>query len=272
MSESYITREYRPDDIPALTELWMRVFGDSREFVEGYFRMLPDFGSCVLTECGGRVIAEAGVITGLELQKASGGAPECGYIYAVAVDPEFRGQGFGREIVRAARDKAIEREAYIICTLPADDSLYDFYSACAGLEPALYRETYSLPAKPVEMTMKLTATEYMFFREDLLRGKTFLRPSFFTADFLRFACECGGGGLYASMSGICTASVEDGICFCREVIAASKADCDAVAASVAFELGCKKAVYCLPAESGERFIAADPGKVPADTVWNIAFE
>lgn len=269
-----ITREYSSDDIPALTELWVRVFGDTEEFVSGFFRMLPDFGSCVLMECEGRIIAEASVITGFELQLAKGGAPECGYIYAVAVDEAFRGRGLGKELVKAAVGLAREREAYIICTLPANAELYGFYADAAGLAPALCRESYELPAKSVQMTMKLSATEYTFYREDMLRGRTFLRPSFFTMDFQRFLCESSGGGLFAAMNGICTAVVdaESSTCICHEIIAATKADCDEIAASVAAGLGCRRAKYYLPSLTGESFISAAPGRIPADAVWNLAFE
>lgn len=274
MADEIITREYTPDDIPALTALWTRVFGDTEEFVSGFFRMLPNMGSCVLMEAGEKVIAEASVITGFELQLAKGGAPECGYIYAVAVDETFRGRGLGKELVEAAVRLAREREAFIICTLPASGTLYEFYSDAAGLVPALRRESYELPAKSVQLTMKLTATEYTFYREDMLRGRTFLRPSFFTMDFQRFLCENAGGGLYAAMNGICTAVVDknESTCICHEIIAATKADCDEIAASIAAELGCRKARYWLSSVSGDSFIAAEPGKIPPDAVWNLAFE
>lgn len=273
-SPDIVTREYTSGDVPALTELWVRVFGDTEEFVSGFFRMLPDMGSCVLIEKNGRIIAEACVITGFELQLAGGGASECGYIYAVAVDGAFRGRGIGKALVKAAARLARDRGARIVCTLPATAELYGFYSGAAGLVPALSRVSYELPAKPARAVSKLTASEYSLRREDMLLGRTFLRPSSFTMDFQRFLCESSGGGLYAAASGICTAVVDEGslTCICHEIIAATKAECDEIAASVAAGLGCTGARYSLPSLSGESFIAAEPGKIPPDAVWNLAFE
>ncbi len=37
-----IVREYRPEDIPALSALWARVFGDSVALIGDFFRLLPD--------------------------------------------------------------------------------------------------------------------------------------------------------------------------------------------------------------------------------------
>ena len=269
-----ITRVYTPRDVPALSELWIRVFGDSEEFVSGFFRMLPDIGSCVLMEKEGRVIAMASVITGSELKLADGSSSICGYIYAVAVDEAFRSLGLGKGLVKAAAKLGRERGAGIICTLPATEELYGFYSDAAGLVPALRRVSYDLPAKPSSMTMKLTSTEYNFYRESMLRGRTYLRPSSYTMDFQRFLCESSGGGLYAAANGICTAVVDEGgsTCICHEIIAATKADCDETASAVAAELGCERARYYLPSLSGESFIAAEPGKIPPDAVWNLAFE
>ena len=276
-SESLNIREYCQEDIPNLVSLWSSTFGDSPEFVEGFFRFLPDMGTCILLEKNGELLAEASVISGFEITSPGGGeGPVCGYIYAVAVREDCRGKGYGRLITKAAYEKALEREAEIVCTLPADEELYDFYRSVLGFEPALYRKAYETQASKSEMTMKLSATEYSMFRNSMLAG-TQLHPSFFTMDFVRFLCEISGGGLYASESGICTAVKEDdGSCVIHELICRDESKAKDIAASVADTLGCVRAVYYLPAEKdtegSEKYIAAEPGKIPQNCHWGIALE
>ena len=264
-------REYRKEDIPELVRLWAECFEGPERFAEKFFTMLPDFGSCVIMENEeGKVIAMASVIAGHELQ--FGGSikkPVCGYIYGVAVEKACRGKGYGKEISKAAYELAKKRESMIVALNPASPELFGFYETSLGMHPVLYREKHSVPAGDVEMTMKLSTTEYNLMREEFLRGKTFLRLSFFATDFLRVLCEDFGGGLYASMSGICACTAEDGVCTVYEVLSQ---DPVATAASAAHALGCREAVYYLPSEHGEPFIASDSDKIPADTIWNITYE
>lgn len=264
-------REYKGiNDLPGLKKLWIDVFEDPEKFVDDFFEALPDIGSCVLGEEDGKIIAMASVIAGQELQFAgSVKATECGYIYAVAVDENHRGKGYGKKITKAAYELALKREAGIVCTLPASSSLYSFYADALGFETALYREKHEVPSNDLEMTMKLSSTEYNMMREGLLNGKTFLRLSPYAMRFLMHLCEDFEGGLYASMSGICTAIKKEDTCIICEIISRNP---DVSAASVAYTLGCKKAVYYLPSTKGEPFIAADPGKIPKESVWNIAYE
>lgn len=264
------TREYKLRDLKEIKSLWLRCFNDTEEFVDGFFERLHDMGSCVVGEEGGRIVAMASVLCGQELQ--FGGSlrtPECGYIYALAVDEHYRGKGLGESIAKAAYDLALKREAAIVCTLPADEKLYSFYEKTLGFKPVLFRERYEIDASDAEMTMELNATEYNMMREDLLRGSTYLRLSYFSMDFLSFLCKSYGGGLYAGMSGICACTVDGETCVISEIISQNPKD---TAASVAAKLGCKKAVYYMPSTAGQAFIASDSTAVPIDTLWNIAYE
>jgi Acetyltransferases len=187
-AEKYTVREYREEDIPALVDLWVDVFGDSRHFVEEFFRLLPNMGSCILLEDETGICAEASVITGCDiLSPGVAEGPVIGYIYAVAVKESVRGKGYGEEICRSAYALAEKREADIVCTLPADAGLYDFYAKALGFECVLHRKRCEIPASPDEMTMKLTATEYSMFRNSMLSERRHLHPSFFTMEFVKNA-------------------------------------------------------------------------------------
>ena len=266
-------RDYEKKDIEALTKLWKSAFGDPESFISTFFEMLPDMGSCIVGEEDGQIVAMASVIAGQELQY--GGSikkPVVGYIYAVAVDEAHRGKGYGEQISKAAYDLALRREATIVCTLPAGETLYDFYADTLGFETALYRKKYEVKSDNSEMTMKLTATEYLMMKEGLLAGKSFLRLSPYAMRFFEVLCSSFGGGLYASMSGICAAEKKDDTCIIYEMISQKP---DETAKSIAWTLGCEKAEYYLPCsekDGGEKFIMADKGKIMSDAVWNIAYE
>ena len=120
--------------------------------------------------------------------------------------------------------------------------------------------------------MEMSSTEYLHWRDALLQGRAFLRPSNPTMEFARRFCACFGGGLYACGSGICAAYLDGDTCVIKELITRESADCDAIAASVGQLLGAKKSVYYLPAREGEAYLAAPPGSVPADCVWNLTLD
>ena len=93
-----------------------------------------------------------------------------------------------------------------------------------------------------------------------------------TMEFMRRFCKFYGGGLYAAAGGLCTAELDGDTCLIKELIADTPECCDAIAASVGASLGAKTCTCYLPAAEGDAYIAAPPGTVPADCVWNLAFD
>ena len=85
-------------------------------------------------------------------------------------------------------------------------------------------------------------------------------------------CQSLGGGLYACSSGICAAYREGETCVIKELITNQPEDAALIAASVGAELKAKVAVWYLPAREGEAYLAAKPGSIPADCVWNLTFD
>ena len=74
------------------------------------------------------------------------------------------------------------------------------------------------------------------------------------------------------MYGICTAELDGDVCLVKEIITRSPEDYETIAASVGKQLGAKKSIYYLPSREGESYIAAQPGSIPADCVWNLSFD
>ena len=267
-----IIREYSPSDVPALISLWEDTFGDSKEFISDFFDMLPQMGTCILAERNGTIIAEASVITELEIISDVGMVfGKCAYIYAVAADKKHRGEGLGIDVSRAAYNYAKDHGIEIICTLPADNGLYSFYNKACGFDSSLHRRKYTVPAWELGSAEKIDYSEYISLREKMLIG-THMKPSAPVMKFADKLCKYYGGGLYSSESGICMAQVEGNICIIYEIISSSDKSAESLAADTAAVLGCLGAVYYLPDENGEKYIAFESGKIPEKTFWGIAFE
>ena len=267
-------REYEPADIPALTALWARTFGDSEGLIGAFFRLLPDMGSGAVAVKDGQVIGAAYVITGLELAGAGAKPPVCGYIYAVAVDEAHRHLGAGRALTLAAAQLGRGRGAEIICTLPAELSLYGWYRDILGVDCALRRKTHFIRSAAVDPCMKLSASEYGLWRENMLMGRAHLRLSCSSLEFARLLCEEYGGGLFACGSGIAAAFKDESRGIIRELICRDDGERDHVAASIGAALGTEHVLVFEPASGGEGepYIAALPGAVPPDCIWNLSFD
>lgn len=268
----YTIREYRAGDVPALSLLWRDVFGDPLGFTAEFYALLPDMGSAVVAEADGKLVGAAHVLNGFELVGKKKKPPVVGYLYAVMVAPAYRGLGIGKALTSDAAQLAKKRESAFVCTLPADAPLYGWYHRILGVECALRRERRETRCAPLEPVGELSATEYLLWRETLLKGKCYLRPSQPTMEFMRRFCRFFGGGLYACGSGICAAEMDGDLCVVKELITPVPEDCERIAASVGAQLGAKKCEYLLPAREGESYIAAPPGVIPADCVWNLSFD
>ena len=273
-------REYKVFDVPAMRRLWHEIFGDPEELTDIFYIMLPDMGSAVVAVEDKKVIGMANVINGMELMEKGAHYVEhvkepsvCGYIYAVAVAPEHRGRGIGKALCLEAEKLAKKRESDLVCTLPAEASLYNWYKDIMDFEPVLYRKSHETECKAHEMCMELSSTEYMMWRENMLRNSTHLHPSNPTLEWEKQFCKVFGGGLYACSSGICTAYVDGETCIIKELITVFPGDEDRIAASVGAHLGCRKAVYYQPSGSdGQPYLAALKGSIPSDCIWNLTFD
>ena len=269
--ENYLIREYCAGDVPAMSLLWRDVFGDPLGFTAEFYALLPDMGSAVVAEADGRLVGAAHVLNGFELVGKKKKPPVVGYLYAVMVAPAYRSLGIGKALTKEAATLSKRRESAFLCTLPADAPLYGWYHRLIGVDCALYRVRREIDCAPLEAAGELSATEYLLWREKLLQGRCFLRPSQPTMEFMRRFCKFFGGGLYACGSGICTAELDGDLCVVKELIAPVE-DCEKIAASVGARLGAKRCAYYLPAPEGEPYIAAPPGAVPPDCVWNLSFD
>lgn len=103
-------------------DLWQRVFGDSREFIDIFLTdgFRPENLFC--REAEGRVVSMAFVV---ELQTDYG---PTGYLYAVATDSNWRGRGFAQGVVREAIEEMRHRGYRAAMLIPSHPKLKEFYA------------------------------------------------------------------------------------------------------------------------------------------------
>lgn len=269
-----LLREIAPEDVPALKSLWARCFGDEARVIEAFFRLLPDMGGGVAAVVDGEIAGAAYILTGQELL-VPGKLPQlCGYLYGVAVEAAYRGHGLGRALSRAAAELGGSRGAELLCTLPAERSLYGWYEEILGLSRALDRRASRVKAAPGPPCMELSAAEYQLRRESLLRGTAHARLSVHSLEFQRQLCAGYGGGFFSCGDAVAAVYREGRTALARELLCPAGVRREPIAAALAARLGAEEALLYTPARpgEGEPYLAARPGKVPGDCVWNLTFD
>ena len=261
-------REIRPEDAPGLIDLWCRVFEDPEELPAAFLRLLPGMGSGAAAFADGTLAGAAYIVTGLTV-----GNKRAAYLYAVAVHPEYRGLGLGKDLTRAACALGRTRGADFVCTLPASGSLYGWYEKLIGTRCALYRKREELPARPGPQICPLSSEAYNARREVLLRELPHMSLSDEAAEFEGISCRLFGGGLYAVGNGIAAAYREDDRAVVRELICPDPKDQRPYAAAVAAEMGCARLrLYSPGAKDDLPYLAAEPGVLDPGCIWNLAFD
>lgn len=268
-----VIRPICPTDIPGLTALWVRVFGDGEALVREFFRLLPEMGCGVAAVRGKEIAGAAYAVTGLELVEPGKSSRRCGYIYAVAVAEGYRRLGLGRALTLAAAELAKEQGAEVLCTLPAESSLYPWYENILGTKFALYRTFSSITAQDGLAVRAVGAEEYGQRREALLAERPHLRLSPSALAFQRELCLAYGGGFFLVQNAMAAAYREGETAVIRELLCPQGQDPEASAAAVGAFLSVPEAVLCRAAGTeGVPYIAAPPGSVPSDCVWNLSFD
>ena len=110
----------RPEDRPALTQLWHTCFGDEPAVVEDFWKqMWPEIAVFTLEDCA--AMATAMPICWQQKKAA--------YLYAVATDPNRRGEGLCRRLMTEAETWLTDQGYAYAVLSPAEHSLFRFYES-----------------------------------------------------------------------------------------------------------------------------------------------
>ncbi len=123
-----------PRDHPRLKTLWREAFGDSRESVDAYFTVRHRDENMLVETHGDTVTGMLSMLP-VTLRENGGRAFAARYIYAVATDVRFRGQGVSTALLSAAHAHMERLGEAAGILVPASESLFGFYGN-RGYKPA----------------------------------------------------------------------------------------------------------------------------------------
>lgn len=153
------------DDIPALSRLWTQAFGDTDEEIARFFREAFPHAIGFAARDGETL---AGMCFALPQQVVCGEAVySSAYLYAVATDAAYRGQGVCRALLAFAEKELKKRGIQCLTLVPADEGLAAMYEKM-GFSGPLRRERESAAPSSAGQAQPVTPIEYAGLRETLL--------------------------------------------------------------------------------------------------------
>lgn len=191
-----------PGDEPELKRVWKAVFGDSDEYIDGYFDSLYSPGSAVVCEIGGRMAGAAHIIELGDLVTPEGDRQPCSVVYALGTLPEFRSRGVGTRLTAAAAEISSRGRVGVIC--PAEPSLFDFYRKKAGYCEYFNVSEFSSTDPGVSVwgsAARTDAAGYQELRRSLLAERAYIDLSHRAMAYQERLCLVSGGGLFALTCG-----------------------------------------------------------------------
>ncbi len=112
-------------DKEELKLLWSECFSDTSEFIDKYFDTMFEPLNVIVVRKDCEIVAMATLhcVQYVNKEKAS----PCGYLYAVGVKPQHRGQGYFKKLIAFAKKEAKTRGYIGIVTVPATQELVKLY-------------------------------------------------------------------------------------------------------------------------------------------------
>ncbi|MGM9613928.1 MAG: GNAT family N-acetyltransferase [Oscillospiraceae bacterium] len=213
-------RSWKKEDRPQLRALWKLAFGDSDEYIDCFFKKFLRKDACVVAEADGKVVSAMYILPGGTFNPYRENRLTAGYTYALATLPEYRGQGIGRAVYRAASDRALET-ADAAAVLPAERSLYPFYENASGAKPLSYVREARLTRDTLSGTapcdaVPVPALRYAGMREELLGRMPHVT---FPMEFFDLM-EVTGMEFFVLANSLAAVETDDGgVCHIRELLA-----------------------------------------------------
>lgn len=176
-------------------DLWMRTFGDSRESVDAFFRTA--YNSAHFAE----ICLKDRLVSALYWLDYDWNGKKLAYIYAVATEQGFRGQGYGRQLMEKAR-KILQEQGYAGAVLvPAEEHLVHWY-AQQGYRVFYKAKKQEISADTAVPVTEISAQQYAALRKERIPNAP--QPEKALYDY--FATY---GSFYQAEDGIFAAAIQD---------------------------------------------------------------
>lgn len=218
------TRHAKTEDLPRLKELWGAAFGDGEAFLGPFFQKYALLEQVLILCEEGR--PQAMLVLLPQALAVGGRQEEVPYVYALTTSRECRGRGYAGRLLEYAGQKAGDRGAAGISTVPAREELHTFF-AQEGFREGFVTWEGGFFAEELPQgegaALRLTAEEYGLERERLLKGLSHVIYPEKQLKLQEMMCSLGGTGLYGvSVGGLqgCAAveRLEDGTVLAKELL------------------------------------------------------
>ncbi|MDR0935961.1 MAG: GNAT family N-acetyltransferase [Oscillospiraceae bacterium] len=122
------TRAALRGDFPALAEVWADAFGNFGGEIEKFLVLHFKAGSSyVLETASDGIIGAAHLVYGGGIRLAGGGVIACPYLYALAIKSDFRGRGYGSELLKFVNHEARALGFRGTALCPEREPLFAYY-------------------------------------------------------------------------------------------------------------------------------------------------
>ena len=151
-----------PRNTSQLRDLWKQAFGDTDAFLDCFFETAYSPNRCRCVYQGDTLAAM------LYWFDCTWEGKKLAYLYAVATDDRFRGQGFCRALMENTHRHLASLGYYGCVLVPRTADLFAMYGKL-GYRTFCYVNQFSCKAEPSPVTLRpVTAQEYMALRRDML--------------------------------------------------------------------------------------------------------
>lgn len=239
--------------IPALRKLWKQAFGDTDAFLDLFFSTAYAPRRCRCITVQGQIVAALYWFLCHDEEESYA------YIYAVATDPAFRGQGLCRRLMDDTHNLLKEQGYAGAVLVPGEPGLFDMYEKM-GYTDLSGADSFDLAAgTPISMR-QVTAEEYAAARRDLLPPGGIVQEG----ENLHFLDSYAK--LYAGKGFVLAAITEGTHLYCTELLGNLSA-----APGIVASLGMQTGTFRTPGKN--RFSMYHPLKdIPAPRYFGLAFD
>ena len=158
-----------PDDIPALKRLWKQAFRDTDRLINNFFAIAYAPERCLC------VYDEKKPVAMLYWLDHTWREHKVAYVYAVATDRAYRGQGLCTKLLNRTATCLKKLGYYGIMLVPENPELTEFYKK-RGYQVATTLCHFNVPAagEPDPELRRITWEQYAFYRSQLLPEESLL--------------------------------------------------------------------------------------------------
>ncbi len=129
-------------DLPQLTKLWAKCFGDDPREINGFWSEAFD-RIRVYTAMEGVALTAMACVIPTHFIDEEGESHTCGYVYAVCTDPQYRGRGICKNLMDYIHKNCGFSYTALV---PAEESLFSFYESL-GYKTCFYHREYTVTAR-----------------------------------------------------------------------------------------------------------------------------